>query len=363
MSGKMPLISTGKKPYYQVIPRTLESSPYLEPPVNLIRQINSNGRKKQGAGNNNPCRLKPNMDFGHREERSTGNTELRRLGTISTNTRESRPYNPSDHDFKEEGLKFTKNKNNNNYSKKGRMILLPFEVDELIEKLGIVDDSASMMSKKFGSVEIPPDDGSVGSDCLLETFGDDYGGGNEVQTFHFLQERNVAEPKDEVLSTLPELSSTRSGKTSKGSDCSSSHKGKQQVGNKPLLPSDVLVLPRIEQGSGAVIRNDNTILVSTETSKSTFTTNDKEHPILKGESIEDNSINSYNDEIFEAGEEEEQDEEDEEVYLDRFTVDEESQIMTAHEDDPKSLEALSDYVNVEEEEIMFQQRQRQKYRI
>jgi hypothetical protein len=362
MSGKMPLISTGKKPNYQVVPRTLESSPYLEAPVNLIRNINSNGRKKHGTSNNNAYRLKPNMDFGRREERSTGNAELRRLGTISTNnTRDRFPYDPSDHDFKEEGLKFTKNKNNNK-GKKGKMILLPFEVDELIEKLGIVDDSASMMSKKFGTVEIPPDDGSVGSDCLLETFCDDDRSGNEVQTIHFLPERNFAEHKDEVLSTLPELSSTRSGKTSKGSDCSRNHKGRQQVGNTPL-PSDVLVLPRIEQGAGAVIRNENTI-VNTETSQSTFSTNSKEHPILKGDAFEDNSVNSYNDEIFEAGEEEEEDEEEEEVYLDRFeTVDEESQIVTARKNDPNSLEELSYDDDVEEEEIMFQQRQRQKYRI
>lgn len=398
-----------KKTHHQVVPRSFEMSPYLEPPASYIKSSSSNKSQKNGTGVPHH-RLKPNMQFGNREDQCSTKTELRKSG----NTRErGYCYDLSDHDTNDEGLKARRE---NKIVQKSRMILLPFEVDQLIEKLGIVDDTASTMSKKFGTVEMPLDDDTIGSDCLGEPFYDDYSYRDvkdEQGSIPVPNERDTDECTDnvssslpevslkrtfepnyevfssvsdlpftrmlernnEVLSVLPELASVKSGGTSKSSNSSGSCLRKQhfQIVNEPL-PSDVLMLPRIEQTSRAAIsHNEHDPVVYAEPSKFKRALID-DNPFERiGDNIYDRNDDVYNDEIFEAVEDDEENEvdaeEEEEAYLDQFeTADnEEGQSRSDFErHDPGSTlhgnEALSDNDDVEEEEMVFQKLQRRKYR-
>jgi hypothetical protein len=397
-----------KKNHRQVVPRSLEISPYLEPPASYIKSLSSNKSQKNGTGI--PHRLKPNMQFGNREDQNSTNAELRKSG----NTRErGYCYDLSDHDTYDQGLKARKE---NKILQKSRMILLPFEVDQLIEKLGIVDDTASTMSKKFGTVEMPLDDDTIGSDCLGEPFYDDYfyrDVKEEQGSNTFPKERDAYEYTDnvssslpelsfkrtfepnyevfssvsdlpftrmlernnEVLSVLPELASVKSGGTSKSSNSSGSSRRKQhfQIVNEPL-PSDVLMLPRIEQTSRAAIyHKEHDPVVYAEPSKSKRALID-DNPFEKiGVNIYDRSDDVYNDEIFEVVEDDEENEDDgeeeEKAYLDQFETADNAECLSRSDFeryDPGSTlqgnEALSDNDDVEEEEMMFQQVQRRKYR-
>lgn len=388
-----------KKSPYQVVPRSLEMSPYLEPPASLIKSVSFSKSLKHGTGNSH--RLKPNMKFGNREDQSSSNTELRKLGAFGNARERGFCYDLSDHDTAEEGSKMRKENTN---AQKSRMILLPFEIDQLIEKLGIVDDAASIMSKKFGTVEIPPDDETVGSDCLGDPlFYDDYScrDANEEQIgIPFPNERDANECTDkvssslpelsitktfepnyevissvsdlrmlernkEILSVLPELSSVKSGGTSRSSN---SEKRKQSfhIVDKPL-PSDVFMLPRIEQTSH---ERDTALYAELKSKRALINDNPFERIC---DNIHDRGDDAYNDEIFEAGEDGEGsdvgEEQEERAFLDHFeTADNvESESISGNdrhdlEGTSQDIEVLSDNDGVEEEEMMFQQLQRLKYR-
>ena len=131
------------------------------------------------------------------------------------------------------------------------MILLPCEVDFLMEEFGIVD-SALTISNNFNSTVIIADDGSIGSDCFVESSQQHHAIDHTKEvpkhnspynnTSNHNNHNNNAVITEKIL---PDISSIKSSKSSKSGDHSRNKQTSEKEGQQNDVP--ILVLPRIQQ--------------------------------------------------------------------------------------------------------------------
>lgn len=354
-TGTMPIIPANKRPY-QVIPQILGSSPYLAPPVQLtkIHGVPRNGKSNKNStifatglvvSNCNPFHLKPDMVFGQQEER---NAERRRQSRALRSTLNDLPDNKNGSSNGQRGNKSGKplqnDRQNNNQSNKARMILLPCEVDSLMEEFGIGDDTTTI-SKRFGTVNIIPDDESVGSDCL-EAFGDDIREDTEMEKKIEQEGPSPGDIKKEIAATdtsyvsLPEVSSSIQSGKSNGSS-----RGKQ---TNQVLNSDIsmLVLPKIQQSFGTT-QNDMDDFEKSDINLA----NDTQHTFVTGvnSGVKEKHENLYEEDSCNEG-----------IDPDSFESDDDA----THEIRYPTQEYCSDQNEEDyDDERVFQQMQRSKSRI
>ena len=353
----MPIIPATKRPY-QAIPQILGSSPYLAPPIQLtkIHGLPRNGKSNKNsttfatglvASKCNPYHLKPDMVFGQQEER---NAERRRQSRALRSTLNDFPDNKNGGSNGQRGTKSGKPRQddwqNNNQSNKTRMILLPCEVDLLMEEFGIGDDTTTI-SKRFGTVNIIPDDESVGSDCL-EAFGDDIR--EDTETEKKLEQegpspgdiKNAIAATDTSYVSLPEVSSSIQSGKSNGSS-----RGKQ---THQVLNSDIseLVLPKIQQSFGTTQNDMN------DFEKSNLNlANDTQHTFATGftSGVKDDHEKLYEEDSFNEGVElNSLESEDDAIHEIRYPTQE---YCSDNDDDD----------NDDDDERVFQQMQRSKSHI